>query len=96
MRVPFASLRFQQKEGPQVWGSTRAQLPAQRAPPHRPFPRDRSNNCYLCQAVKIEGSRAPTGQQLEVAPTVTSTRTDSMADVPAGTLVEGSPDSEFG
>jgi len=98
LRVPFASLRFQQKEGPQVWGFDAVRSYPRSVRHHIGlFPRDRSNNCYLCQAVKLEGFEgAEPGNNLEIAPTVTSTRSDSMADVPGGSLAEGSPDSEFG
>jgi hypothetical protein len=98
LRVPFASLRFQQKEGPQVWGFDAVRSYPRTVRHHIGlFPRDRSNNCYLCQAVKIEGFEgAKSGNNLEVAPTITSTRTDSLTDVPGGTLIKGSPTSEFG
>jgi hypothetical protein len=98
LRVPFASLRFQQKEGPQVWGFDALRSYPRSVRHHIGlFPRDRSNNCYLCQAVKIEGFEgAEPGNNLEVAPTVTSTRTDTMAQVPGGALAAGSPDTEFG
>jgi hypothetical protein len=98
MRVPFTSLRFQGSEGPQVWGFDAVRSYPRSVRHHIGlFPRDRSNNCYLCQAIKVEGFEgAEPGNSLEIAPTVVATRTDSMADVPGGALTEGSPDTEFG
>ncbi len=54
--IPFSTLRFQSTDGPQIWG-----FDAVRGYPRNvfhktaTFPRDRSDNCYLCQALKIEG-----------------------------------------
>jgi hypothetical protein len=76
MRIPFSTLRFQRTEGPQVWGfdavrfyprTTSAQMGA--------FPRDRNNNCYLCQAIEIEGfAGVSPGRNLEIVPTMVATR----------------------
>jgi hypothetical protein len=98
IEVPFSTLRFQRSEGPQVWGfdairgyprSVFAQMGA--------FPRDRSNNCYLCQSIKIEGfAGVSPGRNLEIVPTLTATRTDQRDDVPDGPMVDGDPDVQFG
>jgi hypothetical protein len=61
------------------------------------FPRDRSNNCYLCQSLKITGfAGASPGRNLEVVPTLTASRTDVRDELPDGPLVEGDVDSELG
>jgi len=98
LRVPFSTLRFQRSGGPQVWG-----FDAIRGYPrsvfHRmgTFPRDRSNNCYLCQALKIEGFEGVTpGRNLEIVPTLTSARTDERVDFPEGALEAGAGDVEGG
>lgn len=98
IRIPFSSLRFQRVDGPQVWGfdAVRSYPRSQR---HHIglFPRDRNRNCYMCQAVKVEGFEGVTpGRNLEVVPTLTAVRTDERDDLPAGDLVEGETDLEAG
>ena len=98
IEVPFSTLRFQRSSGPQTWGfdairgyprNTTAQMGS--------FPRDRSNNCYLCQALKIEGfAGVSPGRNLEIVPTLTATRTDQRDPFPEGPMVDGDPDIEFG
>jgi hypothetical protein len=98
IEIPFSTLRFQRSDLPQIWGfdairgyprNTTAQMGA--------FPRDRSNNCYLCQALKIEGfAGVSPGRNLEVVPTLTATRTDRREDLPDGPMIAGDPDLEFG
>jgi hypothetical protein len=96
--IPFSTLRFQRSAGPQVWG-----FDAIRGYPrnvdHRmgAFPRDRSTNCYLCQAIKIEGfAGVSPGRNLEIVPTLTASRTDEREDFPDGPMIEGDPDVEVG
>jgi hypothetical protein len=76
MCIPFRALRFQRSSEDQVWG-----VDAIRSYPRDVryhiglFPRDRNNNCYLCQADKIVGFAGATpGHSLEFDPTVTATR----------------------
>ncbi len=98
LRVPFRSLSFQRSPGPQVWGfdairgyprSTFKQMGA--------FPRDRNNNCYLCQAIRIAGFAGITpGRNLEVDPTLTATRTETRAELPDGRLEAGDVETEAG
>jgi hypothetical protein len=98
LEIPFSTLRFQRSAGPQIWG-----FDAIRSYPrnvdHRlgAFPRDRSNNCYLCQAVKIEGfAGVSPGRNIEIVPTLTASRTDEREDIPDGPMVNGDPDVELG
>jgi hypothetical protein len=96
--VPFSTLRFQRSAEPQVWGfdairgysrDTFHQMGA--------FPRDRSNNCYLCQSLKVTGfAGASPGRNLEVVPTLTASRTDVREELPDGPLVGGDLESELG
>lgn len=72
MSIPFSSLRFQRTDGKQTWG-----FDAVRSYPRSVrhligvFPRDRNNNCYLCQSVKIEGFEgAKPGKNIEIVPAV--------------------------
>jgi hypothetical protein len=96
--VPFSTLRFQRSGEPQVWGldairgysrDTFHQMGA--------FPRDRSNNCYLCQSLKVTGfAGVSPGRNLEVVPTLTASRTDVREEMPDGPLVGGDLESELG
>lgn len=86
MSIPFNQLRFQHSDGPQIWGfdAIRSYPRSQR---HHIglFPRDRDNNCYLCQAIKIRGfADASPGRNIEVSPTLTGVRTDNRNDFPVG------------
>ena len=96
--IPFSSLRFQRKEGPQIWGFDAVRrYPRQHAYHIGLFPRDRSNNCYLCQAVKIEGFEgASPGRNLEINPTITAVRTDERPEFPVGDLEKRNQEAEIG
>ena len=96
--VPFRQIRFPRTSGPQTWG---IEL-------FRSYPRnvryrmssrftDRAKDCILCQENKISGFQgiAP-GRNLEVTPTVTTTRTDTLDDFPDGRLERGDEDYEPG
>ncbi len=96
--IPFSSLRFQRSEGDQVW-----RIDAVRSYPrsvdHRIglFPRDRSNNCYLCQAEEIVGfAGASPGRNIELDPTLTSIYTQARDDFPDGPFEGEDPETEIG
>jgi len=98
MAIPFNQLRFQRTDGPQIWGfdGIRSYPRSQR---HHigAFPRDRNNNCYLCQAIKIEGFEGVSpGRNIEIAPTMTAARTDARSDFPNGDFQKRDQDGEFG
>ncbi|HKJ66614.1 MAG TPA: DUF5916 domain-containing protein [bacterium] len=96
--IPFSSLRFQRKHGPQMWGFDAVRRYPREYPHHIGlFPRDRSNNCYLCQAVKIQGFDGATpGRNIEVDPTVIGFRSDEREDFPHGDLKKQSQETELG
>lgn len=96
--IPFSSFRFQRKEGPQVWGFDAVRrYPRDHAYHIGLFPRDRSNNCYLCQAVKIKGfDDASPGHNIEFDPTMIGFRSDERKDFPHGDLKKHSQEAEFG
>ncbi len=98
IRIPYSSLRFQASDGAQIWGFDAVRSYPRSARHHiGTFPRDRNINCYLCQAVKIEGFEgANPGRNLEVVPTLTAHRNDIREDVPDGEWNEGSADFEAG
>ncbi|MFB0565285.1 MAG: DUF5916 domain-containing protein [Candidatus Aminicenantaceae bacterium] len=96
--IPFSSIRFQRKKGTQVWGFDAVRrYPREHAFHIGLFPRDRSNNCYLCQALKIEGFEGATpGRNIEINPTATSVRTDERPDFPQGKLKKRDQETELG
>jgi hypothetical protein len=98
IEIPFSTLRFQRSEGPQIWGFDAIRgYPRNLSHQMGAFPRDRSNNCYLCQAHKIEGfAGVSPGRNLEMVPTLTALRTDSRDELPDGRMVEGDPEFELG
>ncbi len=98
MAIPFNQLRFQRSDGPQIWGFDGVRSYPRNQRHHiGAFPRDRSNNCYLCQAIKIEGFEgANPGRNAEIAPTFTASRTDERSDLPDGEMEKASQDADFG
>lgn len=98
LAIPFSSLRFQRKDGPQIWGFDAVRsYPREHAYHLGLFPRDRSNNCYLCQAVKIKGFEgANPGRNIEINPTLVAARTDDRPDFPRGTLEKRDQNMELG
>lgn len=90
MAIPFTSLRFQGKKGDQVWG-----IDAVRNYPREVlctiglFPRDRSNNCYMCQADKLIGFQgAKPGKNLEFDPTLSGILTQERESFPGGEFAD--------
>jgi hypothetical protein len=96
--IPFSSLRFQRKDGPQIWGFDAVRRYPRSYPYHIGlFPRDRSNNCYLCQALKIMGFEGVSpGRNVEINPTVTGARTDERPDFPQGDFEKRDQKAEVG
>ena len=96
--IPFTSLRFQRTGEDQIWGFD-ALRSYKRNVDHRMglFPRDRNNNCYLCQTVKIKGfAGVDPGRNLEIVPTLTAVRTDARDEIPGGDFQELNSDVEAG
>ncbi len=98
MKIPFSTLRFQRSDGPQTWG-----FDAIRGYPrsvfHRlgAFPRDRNNNCYLCQSIKIEGFEGVSpGKNLEIVPTLTAARYEERSSFPEGAVDLEDDDVQLG
>ncbi len=97
-RIPFSTLRFQRTEGPQIWGFD-AVRGYPRSVYHKTatFPRDRSNNCHLCQALKIEGFEGVSpGRNVEIAPTLTGVRTELRDQLPDGPWVTAESEVDLG
>ena len=56
MSIPFSSLPFQNTDGDQIWGFDAVRSYPRNVRHHiGAFPRDRNNNCYMCQSVKLIG-----------------------------------------
>jgi hypothetical protein len=96
--IPLSSIGFQRKNGPQVWGFDAVRrYPRQHAYHIGLFPRDRSNNCYLCQAVKIKGFEGVRpGKNIELNPTMIGYRSDARTDYPRGDLEKEEQQAELG
>ncbi|MBI4519356.1 MAG: carbohydrate binding family 9 domain-containing protein, partial [Gemmatimonadetes bacterium] len=96
--IPFRSLRFPRTSEVQTWGFI-AERSYPRSVRHRiqSAPRDLNNPCLLCQANKLTGFEgiAPS-RNVELAPTLTSSRTDGRDPFPVGRLTAGGLDTEAG
>ncbi len=90
IEIPFSSLRFQKAADNQVWSiDTLRSYPRNLSHQLGLFPRDRSNNCYLCQADKIIGFKgARPGINLEIAPTLSGLLTQERESFPDGDFKE--------
>ncbi|UCF77937.1 MAG: carbohydrate binding family 9 domain-containing protein [Candidatus Eiseniibacteriota bacterium] len=90
MAIPFSSLRFQRTEGDQVWGFDAVRSYPRIVRHHiGAFPRDRNNNCYLCQAIKLVGfARAKPGRNFELDPTLSALLTQERDRFPEGDFVD--------
>jgi uncharacterized protein DUF5916/cellulose/xylan binding protein with CBM9 domain len=96
--IPFSQIRFPRSGREQVWGvdllrywprNSRTRL-ANNA-------QDRNRSCYICQFGKYEGlTNAEPGRNLEVVPSLTTTRTDTRPATANGTFTNGSFDTELG
>ncbi len=98
MAIPFHQIRFQRSDGEQTWG-----FDAFRSWPRGDrfhiglFPRERGANSYLAQTVKIVGmAGASPGDNLEIAPTATTSRTDERDPFPEGPLEKADATTELG
>jgi hypothetical protein len=96
--IPFRSLRFPSVDGIQTWGIFAwRQWPRSEVVEFRSMRLDRNNSCMLCQANLATGFQGISpGVNLELVPTVTSSRTDSRDDFPTDPLARGSIDAEPG
>jgi len=96
--IPFNQLRFQNLDGPQVWG-----VDAMRSYPRVErhhiglFPRERGANSYLAQEDKMIGFEGVSvGRNLELVPTLTGTATQERPDFPDSTELSNDQDVELG
>ncbi|RMG45837.1 MAG: hypothetical protein D6718_06510 [Acidobacteria bacterium] len=84
--VPFSSLRFPRREGPQEWGFIAFRVrPRTRRHRLASVPIDRDRSCFLCQAGRLSGLEGiEQGRDLELDPTVT-VRSAAGEGTPGGT-----------
>ena len=98
MRVPFRSIAFQRSDGEQVWGFDAIRnYPRGNMHQIRVFPKERGNNCELCQLAKIQGFEGlKRGRDLEFNPTVTYIRTEERPGFPDGGFETARNKAELG
>lgn len=98
MAIPFNVLRFQQTDGEQIWGFfAEREYPRSKSHTFRNTPRERGNNCSLCQADKIKGfANLSPGRNIEINPTFSAIRMDERANFPNGDLEELDTTSNLG
>lgn len=96
--IPWSTLRFKRSDGPQVWGLDAVRRYSRDQVHHIGlFPRDRNNNCYGCQFVKIKGFEGVSpGLNIEINPTLTGIRTDERGSLPDGEFQKARQDAEIG
>ncbi|MFL6236134.1 MAG: DUF5916 domain-containing protein [Thermoanaerobaculia bacterium] len=96
--IPLSSLRFPRTEGEQTWGLDALRFyPRSQRARISDHPLDRNVSCYLCQNSKITGFSGITpGRNIELAPTVTSSRTDQRQGSPDGPWREGGVGTQLG
>lgn len=90
MRIPFRCLHFQRTAGDQIWGIDVVRDVPRSVRHHIGlFPRDRNNNCYMCQAEKLIGfADVDPGRNLEFDPTVSAILAQEREDGTEGNFVD--------
>lgn len=86
MGIPFSSLRFPRQRSDQVWGiDVVRNYPRSLSHIIGLFPRDRNNNCYMCQADKVIGFKGVRpGKNIELDPTLSRIITQERESFPDG------------
>ncbi len=90
MAIPFNSLRFQHTKGDQIWGVDAVRSYPRSVRHHIGlFPRDRNNNCYMCQSEKLIGfSGISRSKNIEIDPTLSGILTQERESFPDGKFVK--------
>ena len=96
--IPFSQIRFPRSGKEQVWGIDLLRFwPRNARTRLANNAQDRNRSCYICQLGKYEGlTNAEPGRNLEVVPSLTTTRTDTRPATANGTFTNGSFDTELG
>ncbi|MBN1780858.1 carbohydrate binding family 9 domain-containing protein [bacterium] len=89
MCIPFRALGFQRTDEAQIWGfDVVRSLPRNIRHHIGSFPRDRNNNCYMCQSLKMIGFAGATpGRNIEFDPTFSTVRTEARENDTSGPFV---------
>lgn len=75
--VPFRSLRFPERSGPQSWSFYLERFwPRQAEVRVQSFREDESEACRLCQVNRLTGLQVSSGGSVQITPTVSASRTD--------------------
>jgi len=96
--ISLKQLRFPRTRQAQTWGFDLSRS-YPRSVRHRfsAVPKDRNSSCTLCQVVKVEGfAGLESGRNVEITPTLTATRTDTLEQPEPTGLTRGDPDYELG
>jgi len=98
MEIPLNQLRFPAADGKQTWGIDVLRMyPRDSRTRIGATPLDREINCYLCQVGKIRGfENVEPGRDLEIVPTVTASKNDTLDDPLVDTLQSGDMEAEAG
>ena len=88
MAIPFSSLPFQNSEDDQIWGFDVVRSYPRTVRHHiGAFPRDRNNNCYMCQSLKLIGfAGVKPGRNLELDPTFSARLTQERENETTGSF----------
>jgi len=98
MAIPFSSLSFPDSKENQVWGFDAVRSYPRSVRHHiGVFPRDRNNNCYMCQSEKLIGfAGALPGKNIELDPTVNVLRSQKRRDGTSGPFIDKEEKYDFG
>jgi hypothetical protein len=98
MAIPFSSMRFQRTDGDQIWNFDAVRSYPRSVRHHIGlFPRDRSSNCYLCQAEELIGFAGATpGRNIEFDPTFSALYSQERENETSGSFKEAKNNQEFG
>lgn len=90
MAIPFNSINFPKINGEQVWGfDVVRSLPRNVRHHIGSFPRDRNNNCYMCQSHKLVGFEgAKPGRNIEFSPTLSAVYSQERENETSGPFKE--------
>ena len=89
MAIPFSSIEFPRTAGDQEWGFDVVRSYPRNVRHHiGAFPRDRNNNCYMCQSHKLIGFAGATpGNNVELDPTLSGIWSQERQDETSGPFV---------
>ncbi|MBN2093599.1 carbohydrate binding family 9 domain-containing protein [candidate division KSB1 bacterium] len=90
MAIPFSSFGFPRTNGEQIWGFDVVRSYPRNVRHHiGAFPRDRNNNCYMCQSDKLMGfAGAKPGKNIEFDPTLSAILTQARENETNGRFIQ--------